>query len=131
VKWGFFANYQTLGGAGFSVLAMGRMIRKVVSKGISTGIKATNGKGRGTKRTTRISVTATSRRINIILTNHFRFWRFIRMSLLPAGSPGKLCTVSVQELVQQNEFYRIVDVNSDYAQNPSMSVIGIFQQQFV
>lgn len=48
---------------------------------------------------TRIYASATSRRINIILPNHFRFWRFIRMSLLHAGSS------------QQNGFYRIVDAN--------------------
>jgi hypothetical protein len=52
---------------------MGRMIRKHVSTGISAGIKATQGKGLGTKRTTRTSANPTSRRINIILPNHFRF----------------------------------------------------------
>jgi len=82
---------QTLGGAGFSALAIGKMIRKDVSKGISTGIKATHGKGLGTKRTTRISATPTTRKINIILPNHFRFSRFIFKSLLRAG---ELCTDS-------------------------------------
>jgi hypothetical protein len=90
---------------------MGRMMRKVVSNGISAGIKAAHGRGLGTKRTTRISATPTSRRINIILPDHFRFWRFIRMSLLHAGSPGKLCTVSVQELVQQMDFTGFVRNN--------------------
>jgi len=99
-----YANYQTLGGAGFSALAMGRMMRTVVSRGINTGIKATHGKGLGTKRTTRISATPTSRRIKIILPHHFRFSRFIRMSLLHASSPVKLRTVSVQGLVPQTDF---------------------------
>jgi hypothetical protein len=94
VKWRCFAHYQALGGAGFSALAIGRMIRKVVSKGISAGIKATHGKGLETKRTTKISATPTNRRINVILTAHFRFWRVIRMSLLHAGNTSKLCTVS-------------------------------------
>jgi hypothetical protein len=91
-------HYQTLGGAGFSSLAMGRMIRTVVSRGISTGIKATHGKGRGAKSTTRISATPTSRRINIILPNHFRFWRFIRMSLLHAGSRANSASIPRKSL---------------------------------
>ena len=79
------------GVAFFSALAMGRMIRKVVGRGISTGTKANHGKGLGTKRTTRISATPTTRKINIILPNHFRFSRFIFKSLLRAG---ELCTDS-------------------------------------
>ena len=47
-------------GAGFSALAMGRMMRRVVSKGISVGIKATHGRGLGTRRTTRTSATPVS-----------------------------------------------------------------------
>jgi hypothetical protein len=89
---------------------MGRMIRKVVSKGISTGIKATHGKGLGTKMTTRISAITTTRRINIILPNHFRFWRFIRMILLRAGGAGTLYTRA--KACPTNGFYKIVDVNA-------------------
>jgi hypothetical protein len=72
------------------------MIRKDTSKGISTGIKATHGKGLGTNRTTRISANPTRTRINIILTSHFRFWRLICKTLLH------------QELVQPKGFYKIV-----------------------
>jgi hypothetical protein len=81
---------QTFGRAGFSALIIGKVIRKDVSRGITTGIKTTHGKGLGTKRTTRISARPTRRRIDIIRTNHFRFPRLICKSHLRRRSPATL-----------------------------------------
>jgi hypothetical protein len=66
------------------------MTRKDVSTGTNAATKTAQKSGLGTKRTTKISAKPTKRRIDIILNDHFRFWRFICKVFLGAYHVPKL-----------------------------------------